>query len=180
MTTLPAPAGPPALRFIRDEEHYEAVVEEGILRAERSIKIATANVKEIRVRRGRRFVSILRPFEEMVERDVSIRILHGAAPSRRFVAELGASPILASNERFEMLFCPRAHLKMVLVDGRFLYAGSANFTGAGIGVKKKERRNLEIGFTTRDPAIIRAHEAIFDSIWSNALCETCDRKEYCE
>jgi phosphatidylserine/phosphatidylglycerophosphate/cardiolipin synthase-like enzyme len=168
------------IRFIRDDEHYGAVLEEGMLRAERSIKIATANVKEIRVRRGKRFVSILRAFEEMVERGVSIRILHGAAPSRRFRAELEASPILASNERFEMLFCPRAHLKMVLVDGRFLYVGSANFTGAGLGVKKKERRNFELGFTSSDPETIRWHESIFETIWSNALCETCDRKEYCE
>jgi phosphatidylserine/phosphatidylglycerophosphate/cardiolipin synthase-like enzyme len=156
------------------------IVEEGILRAERSLKIATANVKEIRIRRGRRFVSILRAFEEMTERGVSIRILHGAAPSRRFRSELEASSVLSSNERFEMLFCPRAHLKMVLVDDRFLYAGSANLTGAGIGVKKRERRNFEIGFTTTDSDIIRSHETIFDTIWSNALCATCDRREYCE
>ena len=170
----------PALRFIRDEEHYALVVEEGILAAERSIRIATANVKEIRVRRRGRYASILRPFEEMVERGVSIRILHGAAPSVRFRRELEASPVLSSHERFEMLFCPRTHLKMVLVDGSFLYAGSANFTGAGIGVKKAERRNFEIGFVSRDPAVVAHHQAIFDAIWAATLCETCGRREYCE
>ncbi|MFH1682098.1 MAG: phospholipase D family protein [Candidatus Eisenbacteria bacterium] len=168
------------IRFIRDDEHYRIVIEEGILRAEASVRIATANVKEIRFRKGKRYVSIVRAFEEMAERGVSIRILHGAAPSSRFHEEIEESPALSSSERFEMLFCPRAHLKMVLVDRTFLYAGSANLTGAGLGVKKAERRNFEIGFTTADPEIIRHHETIFETIWSGAHCDSCDRREYCE
>lgn len=170
--------GPP-IRFLRDEEHYSIVVEEGMLAAQESVRIATANVKEIRIRKGKRYVSIVRAFEEMAERGVSIRILHGAPPSRRFREEIDASGVLSSSERFEMLFCPRAHLKMVLVDGAFLYAGSANFTGAGLGVKKPERRNFEIGFATKDPAIVRLHASIFDEIWSGAFCDSCGRREYC-
>jgi phosphatidylserine/phosphatidylglycerophosphate/cardiolipin synthase-like enzyme len=172
--------GAPPIRFIRDDEHYATVVEEGILAARESVRIATANVKEIRIRKGKRYVSIVRAFEEMAERGVSIRILHGAPPSRRFREEIGGSPVLSSSERFEMLFCPRAHLKMVLVDAAFLYAGSANFTGAGIGVKKPERRNFEIGFATSDPATVRLHASIFEEIWSGALCDSCGRREYCE
>lgn len=168
------------LRFITDDEHYEEVVEGGILRAETSVKIATANVKEIRIRRRGRYDSILRAFEEMVERGVSIRILHGAPPSRRFTEEVEASPTLAKSERFEMMFCPRAHLKIVVVDGRFLYAGSANFTGAGLGVKKNERRNFEAGFITRDPDIVRMHEKVFDHIWTTSPCKECERRGYCE
>ena len=142
--------------------------------------LATANVKEIRVRRRGKYVSVLRAFEELVGRGVSIRILHGAAPSKRFTAELEASAALARTDHFEMMYCPRAHLKMVVVDGSFLYAGSANLTGAGIGVKKPERRNFEIGFTSVDPAVVEHHEKIFDTIWSTALCEDCGRRDYCE
>ncbi len=170
----------PPFRFIRDEEHYSAVLEEEILAARSYVKIATANVKEIRVLRRGKYLSILRSFEEMVDRGVSIRILHGAVPSVRFRRGLGESRVLSRNERFEMMYCPRAHLKMAVVDGRFLYMGSANLTGAGLGVKKRERRNFEAGFTTADKAIIAEHEAIFDRIWSGAHCDDCGRREFCE
>lgn len=168
------------LKFIRDGEHYVAVVEEGILRAERYVKIATANVKEIRIRRNGTYVSILRVFEELVEGGVSVRILHGATPSRKFSMELEGSPSLARSENFEMMFCPRSHLKLVLADGRFLYSGSANLTGAGLGVKKAGRRNFETGFVSEDPQIIALHERVFDHIWSTSPCEECERRGYCE
>ena len=171
---------PPPIRFLRDEELYASVVEAGILAARKSVKIATANAKEIRVRRREKYVSIVRVFEEMVGRGVSIRILHGAPPSRRFREEIEASGELARCERFEMMFCPRSHRKAVLVDGAFVYAGSANLTGAGLGVKKAERRNFETGFASTDPAIVAWHEETFDRIWSTALCDDCERKEFCE
>jgi len=167
-------------RFIRDEEHYPAVLEEEILAARSYVKIATANVKEIRVLRGGKYRSILRSFEEMVERGVSIRILHGARPSERFRDGLSESRTLSRNERFEMMYCPRAHLKMTVVDSRFLYVGSANLTGAGLGVKKAERRNFETGFATGDETIVAEQEAVFDRIWSGAHCGDCGRKEFCE
>ena len=37
----------------------------------------------------------------------------------------------------ELQICPRCHWKMVIVDGRLGYTGSANFTGAGLGAKKR-------------------------------------------
>jgi len=168
------------LRFLRDQELYESVVEERILGAEKSVDIATANVKEIRVRRRGKFVSIVRIFEEMIGRGVSIRILHGAPPSRRFHEEVEASAELARCDRFEMMYCPRSHWKAVIADGRFVYAGSANLTGAGLGVKKAERRNFETGFVSSDPTIVAWHAAVFDRIWSTSLCEACERREFCE
>ena len=40
------------------------------------------------------------------------------------------------------------HMKVVIVDGRFAYVGSANLTGAGLGAKSPTRRNFEAGYTT--------------------------------
>lgn len=34
-----------------------------------------------------------------------------------------------------MILCPRVHFKSVIVDGRFVFSGSANLTDAGMGAK---------------------------------------------
>ena len=167
-------------QIIQDEEHYTRVVEGGILRAKKYARIATANVKDLRVRRGKRYISIVSEFERLADRGVSIRILHSGRPSGPFRESLDSRPALARSPRFEMMYCPRSHMKMVIVDGDFLYTGSANLTGAGLGVKNPNRRNLEVGFITSDSAVIRSFEEIFDRSWNNELCEACAMKEYCE
>lgn len=167
-------------RIIQNEEHYREVVEKGILRAKKYVKIATANVKDLRVRKGKRYHSIVREFGRLVDRGVSIRILHGGKPSGPFRESLAEHPALANSELFEMMYCPRTHMKIIAVDGNFLYTGSANMTGAGLGVKNKNRRNLEVGLIATDAAAVVPLEEIFDTAWSAAWCDSCARKEYCE
>ena len=53
----------------------------------------------------------------------------------------------------EMILCPRAHFKSVIVDGKIAYSGSANLTGAGLGAKGKDRRNFEGGILTVSGAV---------------------------
>ena len=48
-----------SLEYVEDEEIYERVVEGGILKARTSLWISTANVKDMRVRLGRRYRSIV-------------------------------------------------------------------------------------------------------------------------
>ncbi len=170
---------PLPVRIITDDEHYSIVIEEQVLHAEQSIVIATANVKDLHVKRRGRYRSILVEFQALVERGVSIRILHGAPPSRPFLESLEKRPGLSTNSRFEMMYCPRTHFKMVLVDGGFLYVGSANFTGAGLGVKNRTRRNHEAGIVTRQPDLIRTYADYFETIWSTSLCEGCGRRDVC-
>lgn len=172
--------GAPTIQPIRNEEHYRIVVEEGILKAAVSVRIATANVKNLHVLQGKRARSILLRFEEMVDRGVSIRILHGAPPSRPFQEALEKSTSLQRNERFEMMLCPRNHMKIVLVDDAFLYAGSANFTGAGLGAKKPERRNFEAGFFTHDSSLVNYYGNLFNGIWEGSHCGACGRRDHCE
>ena len=68
---------------------------------------------------------------------------------------------------------------MVIVDGRFAYLGSANFTGAGLGVKRAQRRNLELGVITEEPDWLEYLEALFDSFWIGTYCRDCAFSDSC-
>lgn len=173
------------VELVADRRHYEEVVH-AITRARVSVWIATANLKDVhleapigtaaRARGG--FVSITEHFESLVRSDVEVRILHGAAPSRPFRASLSRRRDLRL-PGFEMRQCPRVHLKMIAVDGAYLYVGSANFTGAGLGAKSDGRRNFELGFSTDDDVLLDAAQSRFDRIWSGAECGACRLRTEC-
>ena len=108
----------------------------------------------------------------------------GTVPSRRPIA----SGVFATREpggndagpgRFEMRLCPRVHLKAVIVDGGFLYLGSANWTGAGLGAKGTGRRNFELGMVTDDALLLDDVQDIFDRIWRGAECAACKLRDVC-
>ena len=56
---------------------------------------------------------------------------------------------------------------------------SANLTGAGIGMKSRNRRNFEAGILTDDPTLVESALEQFDSVWRGAHCDTCGRRQYC-
>lgn len=169
--------------------HYEGVVE-AVLGAERSVWIATANLKELmvedpRLRPGRRrsrrgrYRSVLEVFDELAERGVELRILHAAVPSRAFRERFDALPRLIRGG-LELRVCPRVHLKVVIVDARLAYMGSANWTGAGLGAKGAGRRNFELGIVTEDEETIDAVQDIYERIWRGAECAGCRLRDECE
>jgi phosphatidylserine/phosphatidylglycerophosphate/cardiolipin synthase-like enzyme len=59
------------------------------------------------------------------------------------------------------------------------YIGSANLTGAGLGMKGKRTRNFEAGVLTTDPALLEQAVRQYDEVWMGAHCSTCGRKEFC-
>ena len=75
--------------------------------------------------------------------------------------------------------CPRVHLKLIAVDGRALYLGSANFTGAGLGAKGEGRRNFEMGILTDDDAMLDAAQERFERIWTGRECGACKLRAVC-
>jgi phosphatidylserine/phosphatidylglycerophosphate/cardiolipin synthase-like enzyme len=79
----------------------------------------------------------------------------------------------------ERILCPRVHLKAVVIDGEFAYAGSANLTGAGMGAKGVHKRNFESGIITDDKEIVGKVMDQFDGIWRGLHCHGCGRKQYC-
>jgi phosphatidylserine/phosphatidylglycerophosphate/cardiolipin synthase-like enzyme len=184
---------PMNLALVAGKGHYPSVVQ-AAMNAERSVWIATANLKELMVedehaRPGRRrtaghvgtYRSVLEVFEELVGRGVEIRILHASPPSRPFRADLRRLPGLRRPTRgiFELRLCPRVHFKAVIVDGTMIYLGSANWTGAGLGAKGEGRRNFELGFCSRDDLLLDEVQAYFDRIWQGSPCTACKLKDVC-
>jgi phosphatidylserine/phosphatidylglycerophosphate/cardiolipin synthase-like enzyme len=184
---------PVNLALVAGRGHYESVVK-AAMNAERSLWIATANLKELmvedeRARPGKRravgrqgeYRSVLAVFEELVARGVEIRILHASEPSRPFREELRRRPSLRRPGRgsFSLHLCPRVHFKAVIVDGTMLYLGSANWTGAGLGAKGEGRRNFEVGLCSRDDLLLDEVQAYFDSIWRGAECASCKLRSVC-
>jgi len=175
-----------ALSLLSDREHYDDLVLTSLCRARVSIWIATANMKDVHIeapvgtaaRARGRYVSLLEQFVSLVRAGVEIRMLHGAAPSRRFRASLAAARELRA-PHFELRQCPRVHLKLVVVDGASVYLGSANFTGAGLGAKGEGRRNFEMGVVVEDDVLLDTVQSRFDRIWSGRECGACQLRSIC-
>jgi phosphatidylserine/phosphatidylglycerophosphate/cardiolipin synthase-like enzyme len=188
------PARAMALELVAGRGHYERVVR-AVMEARRSVWIATANLKELMVedhraapgrrrtvrtagRGARTYRSILEVFDELAARGVELRILHATRPSRAFRATLARKPRL-SRGGLALAACPRVHFKAVVVDGAFVYVGSANWTGAGLGAKGVGRRNFELGFASADDGLLDRVQELFDRIWRGAACKGCKLRDVC-
>ncbi|WP_394823779.1 phospholipase D family protein [Pendulispora albinea] len=175
-----------SVRLIVDREHYDYLVKDAIERARVSVWIATANVKEMMVeapigtaaRARGRYHSILETFDALAKRGADVRLLHAGVPSRAFREALAKQRRLVRGG-LVMRRCPRVHLKVIAIDGRILYLGSANFTGAGLGAKGEGRRNFELGMVTDDDVMLDTVQARFDTIWSGRECGACKLRGVC-
>ncbi len=177
------------LRLIRDAEHYAEVVEQGIRRAQVSVWISTANLKDVhveapvgtRARARGRFVSLFDELSDAARRGLEVRVLSGGPPSRVLAARVRAARVRAGrgDEEVELRRCVRVHLKVIAIDGALLYLGSANFTGAGLGAKSEGRRNFEAGVLTTDELLLDEMQAEFDAIWSGSRCAGCKLRGEC-
>ena len=164
-------------KFISDKEIYDRVIQEMVIEAERYVWIATADIKDLYVKRGTKMAPFLSVLSEMIERGVSIRLLHAKEPGPRFRKDFDRFPPLIDG--LERMLCPRVHFKSVIVDGQRAYMGSANLTGAGMGAKSVTRRNFESGIITDDTALVNSIMDQFDQVWVGGHCEPCGRKQYC-
>jgi phosphatidylserine/phosphatidylglycerophosphate/cardiolipin synthase-like enzyme len=173
-------------KLLVDRAHYEELLARAIARAEVSVWIATANLKTVmveapigsRARAGGRYVSFFETLADLARRGVDVCILHASPPSgplRRELARLGDRAKGIALRR-----CPRVHLKMIVVDGKLLYLGSANLTGAGLGAKGEGRRNFEMGIVTDSEAMLDAAQERFDRIWRGRECAACGLRSVCD
>jgi phosphatidylserine/phosphatidylglycerophosphate/cardiolipin synthase-like enzyme len=167
------------VQWLSGRDLYQAVITEGVLRAQRSVWIATANLKDLYVPgTGRRYRPILDVFGTMARDGVEFRIIHAEVPSRSFRESFDALPALVDGG-LELQICPRNHWKIVIVDGALGYTGSANFTGAGLGAKSERNRNLELGAVGREPEFVGMLQHEFDAFWIGEHCEGCGRRDIC-
>jgi phosphatidylserine/phosphatidylglycerophosphate/cardiolipin synthase-like enzyme len=177
------------LELIGGRGHYDAAIE-AVLGAETSVWIATANLKELMVedgraqpgvRRSRRrstYRSILEVLADQARRGVELRILHADRPSGPFREELARHPVLDEGG-LALRLCPRNHMKTVIIDGRRLYLGSANWTGAGLGARGATRRNFELGVMTEDTRILDHVQGLYQHLWSGGACAACGLRDRC-
>ena len=165
-------------RLVSGSEHYREVVLDKLAHARESVWIATANVKDMQVERNGKFTSVLGLFGDLAARGVELRLLHAELPSRPFRASFDKRRKLVQGG-LDLKICPRVHFKAVLVDSAWLYLGSANLTGAGLGAKADGRRNFEVGIWTESSALIDAVLEQFNALWEGRQCSACRRKDVC-
>jgi phosphatidylserine/phosphatidylglycerophosphate/cardiolipin synthase-like enzyme len=169
-----------------DGQHYEELIARAVARAEVSVWISTANLKTMmveapigsRARAKGTYVSFFETLGELARRGVDVCILHASPPSGPLQRELARLAKNASSVK--MRRCPRVHLKMIAVDGKLLYLGSANLTGAGLGAKGDGRRNFEMGIVTDSEAMLDAAQERFDRIWRGRECGSCTMRRDCD
>lgn len=150
---------------------YEEVLLDLIAKARTSIKLATANIRNFRVKILEDSFPLSDYMKYFARKGMSIEILTTPnACKSSFVTEL------RETRNVEIRACARNHLKLVIVDARRAYVGSANLTSSGLGARPVSVRNFEIGFITESAPLITAVETIFDDIWSGALCDFCSYK----
>ena len=165
------------LQFIKNRQIYDKTIIDKVPEANQFLWLSTANIKNMYVEKYSRFVPFLEIISDLIKDNVNVRLIHAQEPGPNFKEEFDKYPALING--LERMLCKRIHFKTVIIDGEFIYLGSANLTGAGMGAKNKDRRNFENGIITTKKAIIDQVIDQFDKIWMGKKCENCDRKEYC-
>lgn len=164
------------IKFITGGHLYEEVIKP-VEKAESFVWIGTADIKDLHVQHKGSVKSFLAVLDSLAKRKVAIRLLHAREPGPNFRKSFDKYPLLWKS--MERQLCPRVHFKHIIIDGKFAYSGSANLTGAGLGMKSENTRNFESGFVTNDPVTVDAIMNQFDEVWMGKHCKTCKRKEYC-
>ncbi len=163
-------------RYIADREHYDEV----LLRAagvKDLLWIGTADIKDLYIEESGRTQPFLALLERLLRSGVDVRLLHAKEPGPNFRADFDKLPRLFGG--LERALCPRVHFKLMIFDGKAAYIGSANLTGAGMGMKSGRKRNFEAGLLTDDPALVGQAMTHFDGVWAGLRCEGCGRRDVC-
>jgi len=162
--------------LVTNEQLYKQVIEP-VMQANAFVWIGTADLKDLHVYHKGSVQSFLKVLDELAKRKVAIRLLHAKEPGGNFRNSFDKYPVLWDNMERQM--CPRVHFKHLVVDGHLAYTGSANLTGAGLGIKSTDTRNFESGIVTTDPQFIEAIMNQFDRVWMGKYCKSCKRRDFC-
>ena len=114
---------------------------------------------------------------QLIRKGVEVRTIHAKEPGPAFREDFDKYPVLY--DRLERVLCPRVHFKMLVFDFKEVYIGSANLTGAGIGMKGEDKRNFEAGILTDEPTIVEQAMNQFDDVWIGKFCKKCKRRDFC-
>lgn len=164
------------LSFISDTAHYTSVLDL-VTKAKETLWIGTADIKDLYVVQGKLEKPFLGVLSDLIGKGVEVRLIHAKEPGPNFREDFDRYPRLA--KMLERVMCPRVHFKLIIIDQTICYVGSANLTGAGMGMKSPTRRNFEAGILTDEPSIVDAAIEEFDKVWRGSECKKCQRRELC-
>ena len=164
------------LSFISDTAHYSIVLDL-VTKAKETLWIGTADIKDLYVVQGKTEKPFLGVLSDLIGKGVEVRLIHAKEPGPNFREDFDRYPRLA--KMLERVMCPRVHFKIIIIDQAICYVGSANLTGAGMGMKSATRRNFEAGILTDEPSIVDAAIEEFDKVWRGSECKKCQRRDIC-
>ena len=164
------------LTFISNSSHYKEVLSR-VQSVKGTLWIGTADIKDLYVEVGQEKRPFLALVAQLIRRGVEVRLIHAKEPGPNFREDFDKYPVLY--DRLERVLCPRVHFKMLVFDCKEVYVGSANLTGAGIGMKAETTRNFEAGILTDDPVIVEQAINQFDEVWIGKHCKSCKRRDFC-
>ena len=170
------PGALPETSYIANDAHYEQVIER-IKDVKKTLWIGTADIKDLYVKDGRGTKPLLEVLSDLVKKGVAIRLIHAKEHGPAFRQDFDKYPALI--EGMERVLCPRVHFKIIVFDLKMAYVGSANLTGAGIGMKGENTRNFEAGILSTNKDFVKNAAEQFDSVWMGSFCKSCKRKEFC-
>ena len=148
-----------------------------VLNVKHSLWIGTADIKDLYVEMGNEKKPFLALIAQLIRKGVEVRLIHAKEPGQNFREDFDKYPTLY--DRLERVLCPRVHFKILVFDCKVVYVGSANLTGAGIGMKAETTRNFEAGILTDDPTIVEQAMNQFDEVWMGKHCKKCKRRDFC-
>jgi len=164
------------IQYITNDEHYNLVLSR-VAAVRQTLWIGTADIKDLHVKCGTDTIPFLGVLAQLIRKRVEVRLIHAKEPGPNFREDFDRYPVLASG--LERVLCPRVHFKMLVFDCQTVYIGSANLTGAGIGMKGNTTRNFEAGILTDDPQLVAAAINQFDDVWIGRHCKSCNRRKFC-
>lgn len=162
--------------YISNSAHYKEVLSR-ILTVKHTLWIGTADIKDVYVDVDGEVKPLLGLISQLIRRGVEVRLIHAKEPGQNFRDDFDKFPVLF--DRLERVLCPRVHFKILVFDCKEVYIGSANLTGAGLGMKAATTRNFEAGILTDDPQIVEQAMNQFDDVWMGKHCKSCRRKDVC-
>ena len=166
------------------ESHYEEVIER-ICAAKSSIRIMTGDFKRFKLKptakQGKNYNDGTPFIERLMEKagkGVSVQIIC-SRPSKSFKEEYDALYEKIKPKKFRIFFCERNHSKVVIVDNKEAYIGSANVTPAGLAQGIMSPGNFEIGILTENHQFISQLNTLFSKIMNGDYCHKCHLANKC-